>query len=152
MRLVWGGFEMNKWDIRFLQMATFVATWSKDPSTSVGAVIADTNNRVIGLGYNGFPRGVADDERLYDRTQKYKMVIHAEENAILNSTGSPANCIIYLTHPPCLHCAGMLKQAGIFKVVFEEPTGEFKARWNLEETTKYLDELQIAYSMFRRNP
>jgi len=143
---------MNKWDIRFLQMAAFVATWSKDPAKSVGAVIVDTNNRIIGVGYNGFPRDIADDDRLNDKELKRRMVIHAEENAILNSTGNTANCLIYITHPPCLHCAGMLKQSGIFKAVFEEPAKDFKARSNLEETTKYLDELEIAYSMFRRNP
>jgi len=142
---------MNKWDVRFLQMATFVSTWSKDPSTQVGAVIADKDNRMIGLGYNGFPRGVADDHRLQDREQKYKLVIHAEENAILNSTATTHGCTIFSSHPPCLHCAGMLKQAGIARVVFEEPTGAFKSRWNLDETLNYLKELEIEAIGYRRS-
>ena len=142
---------MNKWDVRFLQMATFVSSWSKDPSTQVGAVIADKDNRMIGLGYNGFPRGVADDHRLQDREQKYKLVIHAEENAILNSTATTHGCTIFSSHPPCLHCAGMLKQAGIARVVFEEPTGAFKSRWNLDETLNYLKEIEIEAIGYRRS-
>jgi len=142
---------VNKWDVRFLQMATFVSSWSKDPSTQVGAVIADKDNRMIGLGYNGFPRGVADDHRLQDREQKYKLVIHAEENAILNSTATTHGCTIFSSHPPCLHCAGMLKQAGIARVVFEEPTGAFKSRWNLDETLNYLKELEIEAIGYRRS-
>ena len=142
---------MNKWDVRFLQMATFVSSWSKDPSTQVGAVIADKDNRMIGLGYNGFPRGVVDDHRLQDREQKYKLVIHAEENAILNSTATTHGCTIFSSHPPCLHCAGMLKQAGIARVVFEEPTGAFKSRWNLDETLNYLKELEIEAIGYRRS-
>lgn len=141
---------MNKWDIRFLQMAAFVATWSKDPSTQVGAVVADSFNRVLGVGYNGFPRGANDDGRLNIRPEKYKRVIHAEENAILNSTGNLNGAEIFLTHPPCLHCCGMLKQVGICRVVFEEPTPQFKDRWNLEETVEYLKELHIVPVAYRR--
>lgn len=140
----------EKWDIRFLQMAAFVATWSKDPSTQVGCVLADSFNRIVGIGFNGFPRGAADDQRLNIREQKYKLVIHAEENAILNATGSVNGATAYLTHPPCLHCSGMLKQAGISRVVFEEPTGAFRERWNLEETVEYLKELQIEVKGYRR--
>lgn len=140
----------DKWDIRFLQMATFVATWSKDPSTQVGAVIADTENRIVSLGYNGFPRGAADDHRLNIREQKYKLVIHAEENAILNATGDVKNCSIFLTHPPCLHCCGILKQAGIYRVVFEEPSAQFRQRWNLDETIHYLKELGMSVKGYRR--
>lgn len=141
---------MNKWDVRFLQMAAFVATWSKDPSTQVGAVVADSFNRIVSLGYNGFPRGAADDSRLNIRPEKYKRVIHAEENAILNATGSVNGCQMFLTHPPCLHCCGILKQAGIYRVVFEEPSPQFRERWNLEETVEYLKELHIEVVGYRR--
>lgn len=135
---------MNKWDVRFLQMAAFVATWSKDPSTGVGCVLVDSFNRVVGIGYNGFPRGASDDHRLHERETKYKLVIHAEENAILNATGSVIGSTAYLTHPPCLHCSGMLKQADVSRVVFVEPSEQFKSRWNLDETVAYLKELNIS--------
>lgn len=141
---------MNKWDIRYLQLASVVAEWSKDPSTKVGCVLVNTKHQILGLGFNGFPRGASDDHRLNIREQKYKMVIHAEENAILNSTGNLEDAIAYLTHPPCLHCCGMLKQKGISKVVFVEPSGEFAKRWNLQESVEYLKELQITPIGYKR--
>lgn len=78
MRIGWT--DINKWDLRFLQMAYLVSTWSKDPSTKLGAVITK-NNRVISVGYNGFSSRIKDDERLNNRELKYKMVIHGEINA-----------------------------------------------------------------------
>lgn len=73
-----------KWDRRFLKIAREVATWSKDPSTQVGAVIVDPDQRVVSLGYNGLPCGVSDSRDLLDdRVAKYATVIHAEQNALL---------------------------------------------------------------------
>lgn len=137
------------WDQRFLQMAALVATFSKDPSTQVGCVLVNKRNQILSLGFNGFPRGAEDDHRLHDRPTKYKMVIHAEENAVLNATSLLEGATAYLTHPPCLHCSGVLKQVGISRVVFVEPTGAFKERWNLEETVEYLRELGILISGYR---
>lgn len=71
------------WDDRFLELATVISSWSKDPSTQVGAVIVDDDNRVISIGYNGFPKGIKDDHRLSNRDLKYEMVVHAEANALL---------------------------------------------------------------------
>ncbi len=69
----------SKWDGRFMDMAALLATWSKDPSTKVGAIITDTERRVIGSGYNGFPRGVIDDPLRYEeKAVKYRLVVHAE--------------------------------------------------------------------------
>lgn len=76
--------EQLKWDNRFMDMAFLVSRWSKDPSTKVGAVIVDQNNRVVSVGYNGFAKwGNDSKERYDDRNFKYKGVIHAEENALL---------------------------------------------------------------------
>ncbi len=110
--------EQEKWDKRFLGMAAFVATWSKDPSTQVGAVITDDNNRVISVGYNGFPKGVKDDARLADREQKLKIIVHAERNALLFASRDVTGCHLH-TYPfmPCFVCAGMIIQAGIKRVV-----------------------------------
>ena len=74
----------NKWDKRFLEMAKVVSTWSKDPSTKVGTV-AVRNRTVIAQGYNGFPRGIKDDDRYNDREIKYKFIVHSEMNAIYNA-------------------------------------------------------------------
>ena len=112
-------FAPNKWDLRFLDMAYHVSTWSKDPSTKVGAVIVNDKNRFLSLGYNGFPRGVKDfSERLDNRELKYKFVVHSEINAILFANCSLDGATLY-TYPfmPCSRCAGPIIQSGIKKVV-----------------------------------
>ena len=109
---------LKKWDLRFLEMSELVSSWSKDPSTKVGSVIVDNDRRVISLGYNGFPKGVADNDRLNDREEKYKIVVHAERNALLFANTNVKNCSIF-TYPfmPCPICAGMIIQSGISRVV-----------------------------------
>lgn len=103
-----------------LALAMHVSGWSKDPSTRVGAVITDGRHRVLGLGYNGFPRGVRDEAaRLVDREQKYPLTVHAELNAILNcSRRDLAGCTLYtIPRPPCPGCAAAIVQAGVQRVV-----------------------------------
>ena len=110
--------ERYGWDLRFLDMAQLISGWSKDPSTQVGAVIVDSNNRVVSVGYNGFPQGISDDNRLDNRETKYKMIIHAECNALLFAQRPLEGCTIY-TYPfmPCPTCASMIIQSGISGVV-----------------------------------
>lgn len=108
----------DRWDSYFLRMAVLTAGQSKDPSTKVGAVLADTANRVVSQGYNGLPRGVSDDPAiLADRDEKLRRTIHAEMNAVLFAERSIVGCSIYVTHPPCARCAAVLIQAGIRRVV-----------------------------------
>ena len=118
---------LKKWDLRFLEMARNAASWSKDPSTKVGAIIVDDDKRVISVGYNGFPKGVRDDERLDDRQEKYKIIVHAEVNAILFAKNSLESTILY-TYPfmPCSRCAGLVIQSGIKRVVSYKNTNP---RW-----------------------
>lgn len=102
-----------------MDMAKLVAGWSKDPSTKVGAVIVDANNRVVSLGFNGLPRGIADDSSwLNNREIKYKVILHAEENALAFASRDVSGCSIY-TWPmmPCAHCASLIVQRGIARVV-----------------------------------
>lgn len=109
----------EKWDRRFLALAEHVAQWSKDPSTKTGAVIVNPNNRVVSIGYNGFPRGIKDSlERLENREIKYKIIIHAERNAILFAQEPVVGYRLY-TWPlmPCVPCASLIIQAGIIKVI-----------------------------------
>lgn len=108
----------NKWDYRFLDLSEFISGWSKDPSTKVGAVITDSENRIISVGYNGFARNISDDIRLNDRDTKYKMIVHGEMNAILFANKSLKSCTLY-TYPfmPCPRCASMIIQTGIQRVV-----------------------------------
>jgi dCMP deaminase len=111
-------------------MAMHVAKLSKDPSTQVGAVIFDPKRRVVSAGYNGFARGVADtSERLENRDIKYKLVLHAEKNAILFATASLEDCTIVVTHPCCAQCAAQVIQSGIKHVIWPKPTPEFMGRW-----------------------
>lgn len=107
--------KRKTWHEFFLDMAKLVASRSKDPSTQVGAVIVDpVLNVPVGMGYNGFPRGVSDlVERYTDRTIKYEMIVHAEVNAILNAVRDVHGCALYSTFMPCPQCAAQLIQAGI---------------------------------------
>lgn len=115
---------MSKWDQRMLDLAQQFATWSKDPSSKVGAVIVDSKRRVIGHGYNGFPRRIKDrPERYQDRAVKYPRVVHAELNAILNAVlpRELEGSTLYVTHPSCSECAKAIIQSGITRVVWPEP-------------------------------
>ena len=111
--------KFTKWDQRFIELAKLVGSWSKDPSTQVGAVIVDDHKRIVSIGFNGFPKGVQDSEKkLLDREEKYSIIVHAEANALMFANKSVAGCTIY-TYPfqPCSRCAGLIIQAGIKRVV-----------------------------------
>ena len=112
---------LDKWDLRFLELAWFISKWSKDPRTQVGAVIVDQNKRIVSVGFNGFPVRVRDTpERLNDKEVKNEIVIHGEMNAILFANRCLINlvCSLY-TFPflPCSRCASMVLQSGIRRVV-----------------------------------
>lgn len=119
------------WDDRFLALATLVAGWSKDPSTKTGCVIVRPDRTIASLGYNGFPRGVADDpDRLADRPTKYAMTVHAEVNAIVAAREPLTGCSAYVhPWPPCAPCTAAVIQAGVVRIVAPEPTPEQRERW-----------------------
>lgn len=120
----------EKWDRRFLELASHISSWSRDPSTKTGCVIVDGLKRVIAIGYNGFPRMFPDNEDLYvDRETKYKYICHADRNALDNAPCSVEKMVMYITHPPCLECQKSIIQKGIQKVVFWQPDQEFLTRW-----------------------
>jgi dCMP deaminase len=130
---------MDKWDKRFLELAKFIAQWSKDPSTKTGAVIVDSKRRIVSVGYNGFARGVQDlPERLENRETKYKMVVHCEVNALLSATRSVEGCTLY-TWPfmSCAPCSSLVIQAGIKRCVAPISTNE---RW--------IKDFELAQQMF----
>lgn len=116
----------TKWDKRFLQLAKFISSWSKDPSTKVGAVITD-DNKIVSVGYNGFPKNIADDIRLQDREVKYQFIVHGEINAIHHANRSLKGCTLY-TYPfmPCARCGSQIIQTGIERIVSIENNNE---RW-----------------------
>ena len=106
------------WDEWFLGLARYISTASKDPSTKVGAVVVDQDRRIVSAGYNGLPRGVEDTEdRLANREVKYKLILHAERNALLFAKQSLKGCCIYVwPMMPCGACASMIIQTGITRV------------------------------------
>lgn len=135
---------MLKWDKRFLELASLVSGWSKDPSTKVGAVITK-GNRVVSLGYNGYPTGVKDKKDT--REVKYLKTIHAEENAILFSKQDLTGCTIYVTHPPCSNCAAKIIQVGITRVVVMSTESNFMDRWkgSCSQSVQMFSQVEVEY-------
>ena len=122
---------MADWDKRFMRLAEHIASWSKDPSTKCGAVIVDRRNRIVSVGFNGFPAGVKDSAARYnDREEKYKFVVHAEKNAILFAGRDLSGCSLYVWPiPPCSQCAAAIVQAGILWVFSPMVTDAAAERW-----------------------
>lgn len=111
---------IRTWDYRFLTLACEVARWSKDPDAKVGALVVSKDKRSVGWGFNGFPRGMLDDERLHDKATKNKLMVHAELNAILNAPSSLMGWTMYVTRHPCRNCALAIVQSGISRVVYPQ--------------------------------
>lgn len=130
-----------KWIQRMLQLAKFVASWSKDPSTKVGAVIV-RGNALVSMGYNGFPRRVRDElERLADRETRLLFTVHAELNAILQAKRDLEGMALISTHAPCPSCAAAIAQSGIREVYFEQ----ILPHWHWESSKKIFEEAGIYY-------
>lgn len=134
------------WQVRFLDLAKLISTWSKDPSTRVGCVIVAPDKTIISTGYNGFPRGIEDKAEIYaDREKKYSRVIHAEMNAILSSPLPLKGTCMYLTHPPCDRCAPHIIQSGVKEVVFSGCDQQYFDRWHesMEKAADIFDEADV---------
>jgi dCMP deaminase len=101
-----------------MELAKHVAGWSKDPSSTVGAVIVRPDRTICSVGFNGLPRGVEDHpERLLDRDKKLQYMVHAEANAILSAREPLNNYSLYVwPFHPCCHCAAAIIQSGIKEV------------------------------------
>jgi dCMP deaminase len=123
-----GAARRDKWDRRFLALAEQVASWSKDPKVQVGAVLADDRNRVVGIGYNGFPDKFPDYAAMLATKAKHLAMIHAELNAILNCPVPTHGLTLYCTHSPCGPCQPMIVQAGIKRLVCPWPDAAWQAK------------------------
>jgi len=111
------------WDQYFMGVAILSSMRSKDPNTQVGACIVNQKKRIIGIGYNGLPVGLSDDEFPWGNEgpfleTKYPYVVHAEPNAILNSIEKLDNATMYVTLFPCNECAKLIIQSGIKEIVY----------------------------------
>lgn len=113
------------WDEYFMGVALLSGERSKDPNSQVGACIVSEDNKILSIGYNGFPIGCSDDEISWEREgefaeTKYPYVCHGELNAILNYTGTTLkNSKIYVALFPCNECAKAIIQSGIKEVIYK---------------------------------
>lgn len=142
----------DKWDIRFARLAREISTWSKDPSSKIGAIIVDKDRRILGTGYNGFPKGIADtEERLNDREEKYPRIIHAEMNALLNclrSGTSVMDSTLYIYGlPMCTDCTKSVIQSGVSTIIMIYPKN-IPERWkeSMLKSGSMLGEAGIFYT------
>ena len=152
-----------RWHTHFLNLAQQHAKMSKDPNTKVGAVIIGPDREIRSMGFNGFPRLIADTpERLADREMKLKLVVHGEMNAILAAArvGVPIKgCTLYLActdasgavwgGPPCTRCTVEAIQAGIAHIV-SRPFKDVPSRWkdDIEMARGLLQEAGITYEEY----
>jgi dCMP deaminase len=138
-----------KWHQRFLDLADAIASWSKDPSRGVGAVIVSPMRQVLATGYNGLPRGFEDHDERLQRPTKYDLIVHAEMNAIIQCARngvSPVGATIYSSFSPCIHCSLAIVQAGIVSVVTKQiDSGD--EHWNdsIEKSLMLFKEVGIEF-------
>jgi dCMP deaminase len=141
----------DKWDLRFIELAKSIATWSKDPSRGVGAVIVSPMRQVLATGYNGFPRGVEDHPDRLERPVKYDLTVHAEMNAIIQCARngiSPVGATMYSSFSPCIHCTLSIVQAGIHRVV-TRTIERGDEHWNdsIDKSIEMFKEVGIEYTV-----
>lgn len=143
------------WDEYFMGIAVISSLRSKDPNTQVGACIVNAHNKIVGIGYNGLPRGCSDDDFPWGKEgdfldTKYPFTCHAELNAILNSVGSNLDgCRIYTTLFPCNECTKALIQVGIGEIIY---LSDKYSETNVVKASKLmLDTSKVNYTPFNSN-
>ena len=139
------------WGDRYIHLAKEISTWSKDPSTKVGAVVIGNNGEVLSQGYNGFPRSIKDTpQRLKDRGKKYNLVVHAEMNAIynasLNGVSLKGSTLYVYGLPICNECAKGVIQVGIDKVIATRPA-DYNKEWDesIKDAKALFKEAEVEY-------
>jgi dCMP deaminase len=134
----------HKWDIRFLELAEFISAWSKDPRAKVGAAVVTKEGGAVALGYNGFPAGIEDNERIKDKELKLDMIIHAEQNALLIAGTRAKGATLYVWGKPvCARCAVVIIQSGITRIILTNPEDEG------DKSSKWYKLGKLAVSMFK---
>lgn len=131
----------NHWHQRFLELSAHIAQWSRDPEKKVGSVIVRPDKTIASVGFNGFPRGVNDEDARYqDKALKRELMTHAEVNAILHAREPLHGYYLYVWPlAPCVRCAATIIQSGISHII----TVPLKADSAWSET------LALAETMFR---
>ena len=143
------------WDEYFMGIAVLSSQRSKDPNTQVGACIVNTDKKIVGVGYNGLPTGLDDDQAPWEREgqwldTKYPYVCHAELNAILNSiTANLKECTLYVGLFPCNECAKAIIQSGIREVVYL--SDKYAEMDNTKASKWMFDHAQVKYRKLQSN-
>ena len=141
------------WDEYFMAVALLSGQRSKDPNTRVGACVADSDNKIVGVGYNGFPWGCSDDELPWNREgayldTKYPYVCHAELNAVLNATSrNLSGCRIYVALFPCNECTKVIIQSGIEEIIYL--SDKYKDTDSVRASKIMLEKSGIGYRQFK---
>jgi dCMP deaminase len=115
-----GRKDYISYDEMFMVQAAVASYRSKDPNTQNGCIIINSENRIVSMGYNGFPEGCSDDIFPWTSSEKYPYSEHSERNAIYNACcmgRSLKDCSLYLFssrgYYPCSDCARAIIQVGI---------------------------------------
>jgi len=141
------------WNEYFMGISLLSAMRSKDPNTQVGACLVDENNKIVGIGYNGFPIGCSDDELPWCNTAaspndtKYPYVVHAEVNAILNSNKVLKNAKIFVALFPCNECTKVIIQSGIKEIIYL--SDKYAETDSVKASKKMLDMAKVKYLQFK---
>lgn len=139
--------DVPSWDQTWVSMVKIISRRSKDPRTQVGAIAVSPDNRQATTGYNGFPIAIEDTIKRWESPTKYDFVVHAEENAILNSPVRLDGWTLYVTIPPCKRCAPKIVQAGIRRVVYiREPSSESLLDYKFSE--RMFEEAGVEFERF----
>ncbi len=142
------------WDEFFMKVAVAASQRSKDPNTQVGACIANTNHRILSVGYNGTPSALNDDDFPWGASDdplhdKHSYVVHAEANAVLNYRGSLKDlegATVYVTLFPCQECAKILVQVGIGAVVYADD--KYRGTIGNQISRRIFDDCGVTYRKF----
>ena len=141
------------WNEYFMGVARLSALRSKDPNTKAGACIVNGDRRIVGIGYNGFPKGCEDDVFPWGRDDKnslntkYPYVVHAEANAILNSTVSLKGTTLYVSLFPCNECAKLIIQAGVKHIVYMDD--KYNGALSDQASKRMLDSAGVTYEKMK---
>ncbi|MCD7737044.1 MAG: dCMP deaminase family protein [Lachnospiraceae bacterium] len=143
------------WDEYFMAVAKLAGMRSKDPNSQVGTCIVSEDNKILSMGYNGFPKGCSDDEFPWEREgdeadTKYPYVVHSELNAILNYRGgSLEGAKLYVSLFPCNECAKAIIQAGIKTVVYDDD--KYEGSVSVLLSKRMMDAAGVRYYRYQRS-
>ena len=145
------------WDEYFMGVAMLAGRRSKDPSTQVGSCIVSPDNKILSIGYNGFPKGCSDDEFPWGKEHeqddpfhaKYLYTTHSELNAILNYRGgSLEGSKLYVTLFPCNECAKAIIQSGIKEVIYD--SNKYEDTPSVQASMRMFDAAGVNYHQYHR--